>query len=145
MRRPIVSRVPGRLCRAKLRVCDLESRRTKKCSPSGKTRDLGGQSTSIKTVPLRGRPQIIQRSRLRLFGHSLLCTGGGWFDQHTDELNRVSWLRRTRRRQMDHGLRTRRSHIRSHCGPATRHDAIRSLHRQVGPPLVRGLPATARV
>jgi len=129
----------GQSCPSSIR----ESRCTEECPSSGKTGDLGGQSTSIETVSLRRGSQIIRWSRVRLFRHDLVCPGSGWFDQHTDELNRVSQLRRTRRRQMDNDLRAGRSHVRSHCRASTRHDAVRSLHRQMGAALVWSLPSTA--
>ena len=71
------------------------------CAGPCKTRDLGGESTSVKTISLWRRAQIIQGSRLRLFRHNLVRARRGWLDQHAHELNRISQLRRTRRRQMD--------------------------------------------
>ena len=58
----------------------MESCGTEECTSSGKTRDLGSESTSIEALSLRRRPQIIRRSRLRLFRHDLLCSGRSWFD-----------------------------------------------------------------
>ena len=79
----------GQSCASSIR----ESRRTEECAASGKTRNLGSQSTSIKAISVRRRPQIIRRSRLRLFRNGLLCSGCGWTNQHSDELNGVSQLR----------------------------------------------------
>jgi hypothetical protein len=45
----------GQKCASSL----VESRRTKECTDSGKTRDLGSKSTSIEALSLRRRPQII--------------------------------------------------------------------------------------
>ena len=101
-----------------------KSSRTENCTACSKTRDLGGQSTSIKAVSLRRRPQIVPRSWLRLFRHDLLRFRRGWFDRHADEFNRVSQLWRARSWQMDHDLRTRGSHLRRHCRVATRYNAI---------------------
>jgi len=36
-----------------------ESGRAKECAGSGKTRDMGGQPTSLEAVPVRRRPQIV--------------------------------------------------------------------------------------
>ncbi len=125
---------------------------------SGKTARLRfGKAAAPKNAPvpvkraiwaanqLRSKPYRYGGSRLRLFRHNLLRAGGGWFDRHHDELNRVSQLRSARSWQMDHGLRARRSHVRSDRRATTRYDAIRSLHRQVGAALVCSLPPAARV
>jgi hypothetical protein len=45
----------GQNCASSIR----ESRRTKECTGFRKTRDMGGESTSVKIVSLRGRPQIV--------------------------------------------------------------------------------------
>src|SRR6266487_3321395 len=46
---------------------------------------------------------------------------------------------------MDHYLRTRRSHVRCDCRPATRYNAIRPLHRQMGAAVANHLSSAAWV